>query len=95
MAAARAQSAVFLWQGKDRQGKAVKGEMSSANSAQVRVALRRQGIAPLSILKKSNLFNSEGKVTPTDIAIFSRQLATMISACLPLVQPPEIIGRRP
>jgi len=93
MAAARAQSAVFLWQGKDRQGKAVKGEMSSANSAQVRVALRRQGIAPLSIRKKSNLFKSEGKVTPKDIAIFSRQLATMIAAGLPLVQALEIIGR--
>ena len=58
----------------------------------VRAELRRQGIVPVRIKKESTLFQKKGKVTPADIAIFSRQLATMLTAGIPLVQAFEIVG---
>ncbi len=82
----------FNWEGKDRAGKKVKGKTVAQSEAQLRTELRRQGVAPTRIRKESQLFKSHGKVTPADIAIFSRQLATMMTAGIPLVQSFDIIG---
>ncbi|HHH40146.1 MAG TPA: type II secretion system F family protein [Sedimenticola sp.] len=84
---------VFIWEGADRRGKRLKGESRAANIALVRADLRRQGINPLKIRKKSTLFKRRKKITTKDIAIFSRQLATMMSSGVPLVQSFDIVGR--
>ncbi len=81
----------FAWEGTDRRGKRVKGKLVAASEAAVRSEMRRQGLVPVKIKKQSNLFKG-GKVTTTDIAIFSRQLATMMASGVPLVQSFEIIG---
>ncbi len=82
----------FTWEGTDKRGKRVKGKLVAASETAVKSELRRQGVVPVKIRKQSNLFTSDGKVTPGDIAIFSRQLATMMTAGVPLVQAFEIIG---
>ena len=82
----------FSWEGTDRRGKRVKGKSIAASEAAVRSELRRQGVVPVKIRKKSTLFAKQGKVTAADIAIFSRQLATMLSSGIPLVQAFDIIG---
>jgi type IV pilus assembly protein PilC len=83
----------FLWEGTDRKGKKVKGKSMAADVAAVRADLRRQGVVPKRIRKQSKgLFAGGGKITTTDIAIFSRQLATMLGAGIPLVQAFEIVG---
>jgi type IV pilus assembly protein PilC len=95
MAAAK-KAEMFVWEGKDKQGKLVKGELSGKSDAMVKAQLRRQGINPLKVKKKpKSLLGGGGgkKITPKDITIFSRQLATMMSSGVPLVQSFEIIGR--
>ncbi len=82
----------FNWEGTDSRGKRVKGKTVAISEAAVRAELRRQGVVPLRVRKESTLFQKRGKVTPADIAIFSRQLATMLSAGIPLVQAFEIVG---
>ena len=82
----------FLWQGKDRKGNRLKGRGLAKNEMEMRADLRRQGIAATKVKKESQLFKSEGKVTAEDIAIFARQLATMLTAGIPMVQAFEIIG---
>ncbi len=82
----------FNWEGTDRRGKRVKGKTVAASEAAVRAELRRQGVVPLRVRKETVLFQKKGKVTPGDIAIFSRQLATMLSAGIPLVQAFDIVG---
>ena len=83
----------FVWEGTDRKGKKVKGKSMATNEAAVRADLRRQGVVPSRIKKQSKgLFGGGGTITPLDIAIFSRQLATMLSAGIPLVQSFEIVG---
>jgi type IV pilus assembly protein PilC len=83
----------FLWEGTDRKGNKIKGKTMASDEAAVRADLRRQGVVPSRIRKQSpGLFKGAGKVTPADIAIFSRQLATMLSAGIPLVQAFEIVG---
>ena len=83
----------FLWEGTDRNGKKIKGKSTAANEAAVRADLRRQGVVPSKIKKQSKgLFGGGGTITTADIAIFSRQLATMLSAGIPLVQAIEIVG---
>ena len=82
----------FLWEGKDRKGNRVKGRGLAKDEMEMRADLRRQGIAASRVRKERQLFKSEGKVTPEDIAIFSRQLATMLTAGIPMVQAFEIIG---
>jgi type IV pilus assembly protein PilC len=82
----------FTWEGTDRAGKKVKGKVVSTTEAAVRSELRRQGVVATRVRKQSSLFQSKGKVTPADISIFSRQLATMMSAGIPLVQSFDIIG---
>ncbi|MFO1392150.1 MAG: type II secretion system F family protein [Steroidobacteraceae bacterium] len=82
----------FLWEGKDRKGNRVKGRGLAKNEFELRADLRRQGIAATRVRKERHLFKGEGKVTAEDIAIFSRQLATMLTAGIPMVQAFEIIG---
>jgi type IV pilus assembly protein PilC len=82
----------YTWEGTDRSGNKVKGKTVAVSEAAVRSELRRQGVVPLRVRRKSQLFANTGKVTPQDIAIFSRQLATMLTAGIPLVQGFEIIG---
>ena len=82
----------FLWEGKDRKGNRVKGRGLAKDEIEMRADLRRQGIAASRIRKERQQFKGEGKVTAEDIAIFSRQLATMLTAGIPMVQAFEIIG---
>ncbi len=82
----------FAWEGTDSRGNKVKGKTVAANEAAVRAELRKQGVVPVRIRKQSTLFRKGGKVTPGDIAIFSRQLATMLTAGIPLVQAFDIVG---
>jgi type IV pilus assembly protein PilC len=86
------EQAPFVWEGTDSRGKRVKGQTIAANEAAVRAELRNQGVVPLKVRKQSVLFQKKGKVKPGDIAIFSRQLATMLAAGIPLVQAFEIVG---
>src|SRR5690606_2899326 len=92
MAQAAVRQTPFTWEGTDRTGKKGKGKLVAANEAALRQELRRQGVVPTRIRKQSTLFQNKGRVTPADIAIFSRQLATMMTAGIPLVQAFEIIG---
>jgi type IV pilus assembly protein PilC len=83
----------FNWEGIDRNGKKVKGKSMAADEAAVRADLRRQGVVPSRVRKQGkSLFTSGGNITPGDIALFSRQLATMLAAGIPLVQAFEIVG---
>jgi type IV pilus assembly protein PilC len=83
----------FIWEGIDRKGNKVKGKSMAADEAAVRADLRRQGVVPSRIRKeKKGLFAKRSKITTADIAIFMRQLATMLSAGIPLVQSFEIVG---
>lgn len=82
---------VFEWEGKDRNGKIVRGEVRAAGENQVMASLRRQGVLTTKIKKKKM---SSGKaIKPKDIAIFTRQLATMMKAGVPLLQAFDIVGR--
>ena len=82
---------VFEWEGKDRNGKQVRGEMRAGGENQVQAALRRQGVTPSKIKKRRM---SAGKaIKPKDMAIFTRQLATMMKAGVPLLQAFDIVGR--
>lgn len=82
---------VFEWEGKDRAGRAVRGETRAAGEHQVMAALRRQGVLPGKIRKRRM---SAGKaIKPKDLAIFTRQLATMMKAGVPLLQAFDIVGR--
>jgi type IV pilus assembly protein PilC len=83
----------FTWEGTDRKGNKIKGKTMATNEAAVRADLRRQGVVPSRIKKQSpGLFSGISKITAGDIAIFSRQLATMLAAGIPLVQAFEIVG---
>jgi type IV pilus assembly protein PilC len=82
----------YTWEGKDRKGKVQRGKLLVRSEAELKQELRRQGIVATKIRKQSSMFTRKGKISPQDIAIFSRQLATMLSAGIPLVQGFEIIG---
>ncbi|TSE28618.1 putative type II secretion system protein F [Tepidimonas thermarum] len=82
---------VFVWEGKDRNGKRVKGETRGAGEAQVQAQLRRQGIVVNKIRRRR--LASAKRIKPKDIAIFTRQLATMMKAGVPLLQAFDIVGR--
>jgi type IV pilus assembly protein PilC len=83
----------FLWEGTDRNGKKIKGKSLANDESTVRADLRRQGVVPTRIRKqRQGLFSGGGKITTGDIAIFSRQLSTMLAAGIPLVQAFEIVG---
>jgi type IV pilus assembly protein PilC len=95
MATTQDQLHTFLWQGKDRRGKRLKGERLGRNEMIVKAELRKQGIIPGRIKKKPKpLFGGAGsRIKPKDIAIFTRQLATMLYSGIPLVQAFGIIGQ--
>jgi type IV pilus assembly protein PilC len=82
----------FSWQGKDPKGTVLKGTVVAVNEAAVRASLRRQGLVPTKISRQSTLFKKNPKITSEDIAIFSRQLATMLQAGIPLVQAFDIVA---
>lgn len=89
--AAKNKETTFLWQGVDKTGKVVKGELRAAGEAIVSVTLRRQGIRVTKIKKKR--FTSSKRITEKDIAVFTRQLATMMKAGVPLLQSFDIVAR--
>jgi type IV pilus assembly protein PilC len=82
----------FTWEGKDTRGAIVKGNLVAVNEAAVRASLRRQGLAPTKIRRQSTLFQKRSKIKTSDIALFSRQLATMMQAGIPLVQALDIVA---
>ena len=83
--------AVYEWEGKDRNGKQVRGEIRAAGENQVKASLRRQGVTPTKIKKRRM---SAGKsIKAKDMAIFTRQLATMMNPGVPLLQAFDIVGR--
>jgi len=82
----------FIWEGKDKRGHKVRGKSLAANEQTLRADLRRQGVAPTRVKTQTGAFRSGGRVNALDIAVFSRQLATMMSAGIPMVQAFEIIG---
>ncbi len=82
---------VFEWEGKDRNGKQVRGETRASGENQVQASLRRQGIFPTKIKKRR--MRSSKRIKPKDLAIFTRQLATMMKAGVPLLQSFDIVGR--
>ncbi len=94
MAEKAMQATTFTWVGADKRGTKIKGELQGKSIPLIKAQLRRQGINPLRVKKKPKpLFSSNKKITSKDITIFSRQLATMLSAGVPVVQAFEIIGR--
>jgi type IV pilus assembly protein PilC len=82
----------FIWEGKDKRGHKIRGKALAANEAALRADLRRQGVAATRVKTQSRRLGGGGKVSNEDIAVFSRQLATMMSAGIPMVQAFEIIG---
>ena len=82
---------LYEWEGKDRNGKQVKGEMRAAGENQIKAFLRRQGIIP-SKIKRRRMSAGKG-IKAKDLAIFTRQLATMMKAGVPLLQAFDIVGR--
>ena len=89
-----AESATFQWEGTDKQGRKSKGEIASSNPAIAKAELRRQGINATKVKKKSKPLFSKGggSIKPADIALFTRQMATMMRAGVPLVQSFEIVA---
>ena len=85
------QEFIFEWEGRDKAGKSVKGEIRAAGENQVKASLRRQGVLPTKIKKRR--MRSGKSIKPKDIAIFTRQLATMMKAGVPLLQSFDIVGR--
>ncbi|MBS3916286.1 MAG: type II secretion system F family protein [Sulfuritalea sp.] len=81
----------FAWEGKDKTGKLMRGEMRAGGEALVNATLRRQGILVSKIKKQT--FKRGGKITEKDITLFTRQLATMMKAGVPLLQAFDIVGK--
>lgn len=94
MAANQSIPSLYVWRGVDRSGKKVNGEMSGPNQAAVKVMLRKQGVVAKSVKKKPKPMFGERKkaIKPMDICIFTRQLATMVKAGVPLVQSFDIVA---
>ncbi|WP_295717319.1 type II secretion system F family protein [uncultured Halovibrio sp.] len=93
MAANEQKLDTFTWEGKDRKGNKTSGETTGASPALVKAQLRKQGIKPGKIKKKSKpLFGGRTKITPFDIATFTRQMATMMKAGVPLIQSFDIVS---
>lgn len=87
-----AKEVTYLWEGRDKKGKIVKGEMRSSSPMLVNSTLRRQGIAVTKVKKQSS-FATRGKVSDKDVTLFTRQLATMMKAGVPLLQSFDIVGK--
>lgn len=87
-----AQPPTFIWQGKDKSGNKIKGEIVASSLPQAKTLLRTQGVLVSTVRKKSKpLFGGKRKITPADIAVFLRQLATMLKAGVPVVQSFDIV----
>ena len=81
----------FTWEAKDKSGKIARGEMRAATETVVSTTLRRQGLLPVKVRKQS--LRRGGKVTEKDLTLFTRQLATMLRAGVPLLQSFDIVGK--
>ena len=81
---------IFEWEGKDRHGKIVRGEVRAGGDNQVQAMLRRQGVMPTKVKKRRT--KGGKKIKPKDIALFTRQMATMMKAGVPLLQAFDIVG---
>lgn len=92
MAVTASKQNTYLWEGKDKKGKVVKGEIRATGESLVNATLRRQGITVTKV-KKQSAFASKGKITDKDITLFTRQLATMMKAGVPLLQSFDIVGK--
>jgi type IV pilus assembly protein PilC len=88
---AQIKESIYAWEGKDKTGKTVRGELRAGGEAIVNVTLRRQGVLVTKVKKK--VYRSGKKITEKDIALFTRQLATMMKAGVPLLQSFEIVGK--
>jgi len=86
------QQAPYVWEGTDKKGKRLKGKMLAVSEAAVKADLRKQGVLAKKVRKEVQLFKSGKKVDAQDIALFARQLATMLQAGIPMVQCFDIIG---
>jgi type IV pilus assembly protein PilC len=82
---------MFLWEGRDKQGRVIKGEMRAGGESVVAASLRRRGIIATKIRKQS--FSRGRRITDKDLALFTRQLSTMLRAGVPLMQCFDIVGR--
>jgi type IV pilus assembly protein PilC len=83
----------FLWEGMDKRGKKVKGQLQAGGEAMVNSLLRKQGITVTKVRKQSTLFSGNKRITDKDVTLFTRQLATMMKAGVPLLQSFDIVGR--
>lgn len=92
MAASTTKQLTYVWEGKDKKGKTVKGEMRANGDSFVKATLRRQGINVTKVKKQSS-FAKKGKITDKDITLFTRQLATMMKSGVPLLQAFDIVGK--
>jgi len=93
MATTAVKVSVYSWEGTDKKGAKLTGELSGHSPALIKAQLRKQGIAPGKIRKKStSIFGGGKKIKPLDIALFTRQMATMMKAGVPLLQSFDIIG---
>jgi type IV pilus assembly protein PilC len=90
-AGAQVKESVYAWEGKDKTGKTVRGELRAGGEAIVNVTLRRQGILVTKVKKKA--YRSGRKITDKDLTLFTRQLATMMKAGVPLLQAFDIVGK--
>jgi type IV pilus assembly protein PilC len=91
---AQVKSHLYTWEGMDKKGSRISGESRGTDVNMVKADLRRQGVTPLKVRKKPvSLFSTKKKITGADVSVFSRQLATMMSAGVPMVQAFEIVGR--
>jgi type IV pilus assembly protein PilC len=86
-----AKELTFVWEGKDKAGKTVRGEMRAAGQNMVEASLRRQGITGAKVKKQGRRMG--GTVTGKDVALFTRQMATMMKAGVPLLQALDIVGK--
>jgi type IV pilus assembly protein PilC len=87
-------SYLYTWEGTDKKGSRITGESRATDINMVKADLRRQGVTPLKVRKKPvSLFSKKKKITSADVTVFSRQLATMMSAGVPMVQAFDIVGR--
>ncbi len=87
----KASDILFVWEGKDKGGKKVRGEMRALSESMVKLSLRRQSIIATTVKKKS--FASGRKISDRDITLFTRQLATMMKAGVPLLQSFDIVAK--
>jgi len=92
MAAKATKEVVYAWEGTDKKGKRIKGEMKASGEAFVNATLRRQGINVIKV-KKQGALSASGKVTDKDVTLFTRQLATMMKSGVPLLQAFDIVGK--